>query len=297
MRNFERKSGENLSENSQNLKQNSAQNSRNFESNSQENSHNFQAKGSEVSVFVDEEFEALKREYLELSELYASELERKEGILALYDAFNAAYYGRFGEILGEILALQKKLAKAAIKNAKSAEERAQKQKIYDDIFAQEEQLKAHKNAPAPKFELDEAGESELKSLFRKAVKLCHPDMIGSADKLKHYHKVVQAHKDKDLQGLRELLWELESALANAFEDFEGDGVAADEQKERLKAMIAGLKERLECLKTELGELKNSAKYEIVSDKQGWEAFFAREKTQLENERDRLKGEVAGLRAE
>ena len=280
------------------FKPNSAKNSHNLKQNSKEfkNDKFAQETSSQtpktqggVSVFIDEELEALKNEYFNLQELYAEKLELKEEILSCYDEFNRAYYQHFGELLREILTLQKILAKNAIKNAKNEQERAEKQRIYDDINAQEEELKTQANKK-PKIQLNEADEKELKALYRRAVKLCHPDMIGSDEKIVLFRKVNEAYQNKDLQGLKEFLWELESGWANVLEDLQNENLAQNEQKERLNEMINSLKERLARLEDEIKSLQKNAHFDIVKSPKSWGAFFAKEKIQLESE-------LAGLREE
>lgn len=247
---------------------------------------------TQVNLFVDEELNALKNQYLALQEIYANDLEQKEAILSRFDDFNRAYYIHLGEILQEILALQKLLAKKAVEKAKNEEEKAQKQKIYEEIKRQEEEMKNHcQEMKKPKIQLSSEEESELKKLFKRAVKLCHPDMIGSNKKIKLFHKLNQSYKEKDLQNVKTLLWELESGWINAFEDLNEEDLAEIDDKQSLITMIENLKKQIKTLENEIKALKNNAQYDLVMNSEKWDEFFAQEKHRLKDELKTLQDEL------
>ena len=92
-----------------------------------------------------------------------------------------------------------------------------------------------------RYALNEAQQQALKTAYRKACRLCHPDIV--ADELKELaHKIMSelnvAKKKNDLARVLEILHALESG--------ESFGVASDtvDDKEQLKAKIADTKEKI-----------------------------------------------------
>lgn len=247
---------------------------------------------TQVNHFVDEELNTLKSQYLALQEIYANDLEQKEAILSRFDDFNRAYYIHLGEILQSILALQKLLAKKALKKAKNKEEKAQKQQIYEDIKRQEEEMKNHcQEMKKPKIQLNSEEEGELKKLFKRAVKLCHPDMIGSNKKIKLFHKLNQSYKEKDLQDVKNILWELESGWINTLEDLNEEDLAEIDNKQSLLTMIEKLTKQIKILENEIKTLKSNAQYDLVMNSEKWDEFFTQEKHKLEKELKTLQDEL------
>lgn len=234
------------------------------------------ATSTNLQPFVDEEWKSLKNRCKDLQEIYAELLESKEAILSTFDDFDREYYVRFGAILREILVLQKHLAKRA-----QDEER---KKLIDELNAQEDELNAQfEHTKVCKINLSTDKQNELKTLYRKGVKQCHPDAIGSDDKTKIYHKLNEAYQNNNLERLKQVIFEIENSAATIIDD-----------KESIRAMIERLKDTIQLIKAEISQLKVHSHYNIITNKTLWEKFFAKEQRNLNNELNALKKECGNL---
>lgn len=248
----------------------------NLNANSSENLGTKSATSINLQPFVDEEWESLKNRCKDLQEIYAELLESKEAILSTFDDFDREYYVRFGAILREILVLQKHLAKRA-----QDEER---KKLIDELNAQEDELNAQfEHTKVCKINLSTDKQNELKTLYRKGVKQCHPDAIGSDDKTKIYHKLNEAYQNNNLERLKQVIFEIENSAATIIDD-----------KESIRAMIERLKDTIQLIKAEISQLKVHSHYNIITNKTLWEKFFAKEQRNLNNELNALKKECGNL---
>ena len=134
-------------------------------------------------------------------------------------------------------------------------------------------------------ELNDEELAELKKIYRKASKLCHPDIV--ADELKEQaHEIMQqlneAYSRKDLKIVKEILLDLESG--NGFK------IASDAitDKELLKSKIVVMREEIEKVSVELEEIKQDEVVEIIDEIDDWDEYLESLKVQLEDEYERLK---------
>ncbi len=140
--------------------------------------------------------------------------------------------------------------------------------------------------------MNEAQQQALKTAYRKACRLCHPDIV--ADELKELaHKIMSelnvAKKKNDLARVLEILHALESG--------ESFGVASDtvDDKEQLKAKIADTKEKIRLLELAIAELEASESYQLIQAIDDKEAYFEQLKSQLEEEYRFLEQELRQLK--
>jgi (p)ppGpp synthase/HD superfamily hydrolase len=129
-------------------------------------------KKTRVEVFVDYELKALKQE-LQCLEVEFEELAvQKADIQNLINEFNYRYYQKLGNLIGQKLRVR-------LSALEDIEEKSQEQKeTYEEAKRDYEEFKKHQEEQAkqqlPK--LSSEDEQELKELYRKACKLCHPDI-------------------------------------------------------------------------------------------------------------------------
>ena len=143
-----------------------------------------------------------------------------------------------------------------------------------------------------RYELSDEELAELKRVYRKASKLCHPDIV--ADDLKeHAQEIMQqlneAYHRKDLKAVKDILFNLESG--NGFT--KSSDVITD--KELLKAKIAVMKERIKEVSAEIEEIKQDEVFKLIQEIGDWSEYFERLKAQLKDEYRRLKEKRDKLR--
>ncbi|PID77541.1 MAG: hypothetical protein CSB24_00870 [Deltaproteobacteria bacterium] len=147
----------------------------------------FLARHSAVTTYNDPEVAALKMELQGLEKRLADLRGERDELMHSIGDFNRQYNLRLGGVLSEIFKLKMMIAGAAEaaytgieeevrEKLKETREKAQQwyQQFHDDYQAEQEK-------PEPK-KLDDKDLKRLKAAYRKASRLCHPDMV--ADELK-----------------------------------------------------------------------------------------------------------------
>ena len=142
------------------------------------------------------------------------------------------------------------------------------------------------------YELDKEQEQELKTAYRKASRLCHPDIVDDGLKDQAHNMMTElnlARKKKDLQRVKEILYALQS----------GDGfdVASDtlQDKDLLKSKIANTKAKIDALAVEINKLEVSDIYKNIQGIDDRDAYFENLKAQLEEEYARLEKELSQIK--
>ena len=213
-------------------------------------------------------------EYLR-EELGERESEKTELDKLIHD-FNIRHQQECGRLIIQLLTLRKdKLKKKADTDFewKHAYDKAGKafhdyQKIFDAA-----QIESQWN-------LSDDEQTELKDLFRKASKCCHPDMVeddledeaGAA-----FHELKSAYNQNDLNRVREI-WE---SLENEKQINVSSPTSQDMKKIQME--IVRLKSQLNIVKSDLKELKDSQAFIQVVLLDDWDEYFEEKKRKLEQE--------------
>lgn len=135
-----------------------------------------------------------------------------------------------------------------------------------------------------RFELSEDEKKELKQLYRKASKLCHPDIVPNELKeqaMRLMQQLNEAYSKKDLTGIQKILFSLESG--------NGFVVASDSinDKELLKLKISEIREKIDETLSELAEITATDTFSILAENEDLENYFEGIKHALEEEQTRL----------
>jgi len=135
-----------------------------------------------------------------------------------------------------------------------------------------------------RYELSEEEQNELKKCFRKAVKLCHPDIVS--DELKSKAQAIiqelnNAYKKKDLNKVKEILFNLENNMSFI--------LASDSinNREILEMKIVDIRERIYVVKQEIDELKEDETFNIIHEIDDWDVYFSKKKEKLEERYEAL----------
>ena len=183
----------------------------------------------------------------------------------LIHEFGIRHNKELGEIILKILWLRKKKAKGTPKQTEA-------EKDFEDYSKQYQISKNEKIA-----DLTEAEQKELKQKYRKASKLCHPDMVNDdqkelADKL--FAELNAAYESNDLKRVKEILAQLEKG------DFFVSKSDAINKKQLMKVEIEKLRLRIKQLKVELYAIKQSEAYKTISSIDNWDEYFSSVKQKL-----------------
>ena len=214
---------------------------------------------SDIAKILEAEVNALSNEKADLEKLIHE--------------FGIRHNNELGELIIKILGFMRKKAKGTPKQEEA-------EKDYNDYSREYEITKDEKIA-----ELTEEELKELKQKYRKASKLCHPDVVSEEQKElanKLFTELNAAYERNDLQRVREILENLERG------DFFVSKSDAINEKKLLKTEIEKLRLRIEDLKLQLRVIKESEAYSTISTIDNWDIYFASTKQKLTKQIDEMQ---------
>ena len=220
----------------------------------------------QLTAYNDPEIEGLRLEAKSLEAELNTLSDEKADLEKQIHEFGVRHNNELGELIVKILGYRKR-------KAKGTSEEAEAEKDYSDYNREYEASKDEKIA-----ELTEDEQKELKRLYRKASKLCHPDVVGDeqkelADKL--FAELNAAYERNDLQKVREILENLEKG--NFFVS-KSDTIT---EKQLMKAEIERMRMKINELKSQLQSIKESEAYSTISKITDWDAYFKTTKEKLQ----------------
>jgi len=245
----------------------------------------FIEKFKRIIIYEDAEIPILKLVLTAFEIQLTSLQDEKIEIEKTIRSFTIRHDKELGELVVSILKIKRDRLKAKSKNDES------KKAEYEEA---EKDYKEYKHdAEAAKKEhiidLTKEQEKEIKSKYRRASKLCHPDLVVEElkDKAQRmFQRLVDAYEHNDLDTVSEILERLEKD--NWF-------VPKSEiinQKALLKAQISELGMNLRELVVEIINIKNSDTYQTINRIKNWETYFKETRENLESQLRELEEENA-----
>ena len=228
---------------------------------------------SGLSVYIDPEIDGLKLEAKSLEAKLNKLSDEKADLEKLIHEFGVRHNKELGELILKILKFRKNKAKGTTKETEAEED----YKNYSEEF---EISKNEKIA-----ELTEEELHEIKKKYRKASKLCHPDVVSQeqkelADKL--FTELNAAYERNDLEKVKEILENLEKG------NFFVTKSDAINEKQLMKTEIEKLKMRIRELQQEMQSIKESDAYKTISGIDDWDEYFASTKEKLTQQINELE---------
>lgn len=226
------------------------------------------------------EYNALKEEKKKIKQSIAK-IETKLGCL---DEFSDEYEEQYEEYLtlNEDLACKEYELQVKRKEAKEAKEAlygdADHEKYQDAKQESEAFQKGYEEVISEDSpDLDETQQKELVTLFRKACRLCHPDIVSEELKAKAHEIMSElnaARANRDLSRVKEILHSLLTGKSFS--------VASDTifDKELLRLKIQAIKETIRTLESEIQDLESSEANAIISESGDKDDYFESLKAQL-----------------
>ncbi len=227
-------------------------------------------------------------------------IEEFEKVLEDIDEDNENYdeiFATYKELQEELGKLEKEIEeqeeslskiKEEIDNNEVFEEYQDIKKQYEQFYYNYEDIKQQQSDV---YDITNEQKSELKKIWKKACKLCHPDIV--IDKFKEKaHAIMQALNDayskKDIVKVQEILSNLENGLT--FE-IESDNI---NDKELLKEKIKQYKKNILELENEIEDLKHDETYQIIQEIDDVDLYFEELKSELQSEKDKLEKESKSI---
>lgn len=237
------------------------------------------AKG--VQVYEYPEVSALRIEIKFLEQQLTEQISQKMEIEKQIHHFNIRYQQELGYLIKELLRLRKeRLEKKA---EKSPEKRDEFEEAFDDYESY--QRFYHESIEKNLIELTSEENKELKDIFRKSCRLCHPDVIS--DEFKNeaqdfFIRLKDAYEHNDLNRVKKIFHDL---MQGKIPDKGFDSIT---DKQRLRIVITRLKGDIQAIKDHIQDLKQSEAYQTFSNLDDWEFYFSEIKIKLECEIEFMK---------
>ena len=233
----------------------------------------FLSTNNKVAFYNDPEIEALRFEAKGLEKLIQLRSEEKAELDKLIFEFSVRHSHELGELILKILEYRKAQSKGT-----PHEEEAEKE--YEDFNANYETTKDENIELLNDEEL-----KELKSNYRKASKLCHPDVVNDSQKdlaNKIFIELNEAYEKNNLVRVQEIL--------DGFVNGKAFTSKADviSIKQELQSELKRLKMRLEELNMIIDGIKTSATYNKIVSIANWDNYFQETKQELQEQLNELE---------
>ncbi|MEO9021221.1 MAG: DnaJ domain-containing protein [Ginsengibacter sp.] len=227
---------------------------------------------SGLSVYIDPEIDGLKLEAKSLEAKLNKLSDEKADLEKLIHEFGVRHNKELGELIFKILKFRKNKAKGTPKETEAEEDYKNYSKEFE--ISKNEKI----------IDLSEEELKEIKKKYRKASKLCHPDVVSEeqkemADKL--FTELNAAYERNDLEKVKEILGNLEK------ENFFVNKSDAITEKQLMKTEIEKLKIRINELQQELLLIKESDAYKTISGISDWDIYFKETREKLEEKAKEL----------
>ena len=227
----------------------------------------------QVSVYVDPEIEALRFEAKALEAQLQQLSNEKAELDKVVHEFGVRHNHELGKLIIKILQYRKK-------QSEGTPQYEEAEKEYEDFYTNYEATKNKKIAI-----LTEEEQKELKACYRKASKLCHPDVVNESQK-EAAHRIFMelnaAYEKNDLKRVIEILESLQQGKA-----FTSKADTANE-KLTLQVELERLRTRLDELNKEIVEIKTSETYQSIINITDWDEYFTKTKQELQERLNELE---------
>jgi len=235
--------------------------------------NDFVSKFRTLTVYVDSEIAAMRLEIKALGLQISSLEDEKNEIEKLLFAFNNRYILELGELMRKILFIRKEKlneeAKQDDAKTKEAEEAGADYEDFNQSYEENKNEHIH--------ELTEQQQSDLKQKYRKASKLCHPDVVNEAQSEQAkivFQNLKNAYDKNDLETVSQILSELENGMFS-------DKASEINEKQEMTATIKQLRINRDKIEQEIITMKQSAIYQMIIEIQDWDKYFNEKKISLE----------------
>jgi len=226
-----------------------------------------------VTIYIDPEIEAIRFEAKAIQIQIQQLNDEKSELEKIIHEYNVRHNEELGELIIKILKYRKE-------KYKGTPQETETKKDYDDFFENYETTKEEKIAT-----LTDEEKKELKDKYRRASKLCHPDVVEDEQKAeahKIFSELSAAYERNDLKRVSEILENLEQGTA-----FKSK-VDTTNEKNSLLAELERLRQLLKELTEEILVIKSSETFLNIANIKDWDSYFAQTKNELQNQLNELK---------
>ena len=243
-----------------------------------------------IQKYEDQTIGFLKKEIKRLQSVYNKLIIIKSEIEKLIFEFDNQLTIATSELILKILKKKSEKLSEAIKNSFIIDkELKRKVKDYEDTIKDFKDYETRFIQSKKQIELNDSEKKELKEKYRKASKLCHPDVTNLSESVanKIFNELNQAYKENNLSKVNEILNKLENNLDLSDQSSYHLNIT---EKDKLEKMIEGLKNSINKIRNEIRELKKSKTYKLAYDNKDWNAYFIRMKLELQEQLNNLEND-------
>ena len=177
------------------------------------------------------------------------------------------------------------------KSEGSGKNREQRKNEYDEAKKEYEEFKddyeyTKDSGLIP--ELSEEEQKELKSLYRRASWLCHPDKVAEIDKKRAqlaFVELTETYQRNNLKALQKIFEYLKNGEIFA------DRTATISEEDALKREIIHLRLQIEKILGQIKQLVSTSAWRTITSIEDWDQYFDDQKCKLEAEIKLMKAEL------
>jgi hypothetical protein len=227
----------------------------------------------QISFYIDPEIEAIRFEAKTLETKIQQLSDEKAELEKIIHEFSVRHNKELGELILKILQYRKE-------QHKDTPQEQEAEKDYEDFYTNYESTKDEQIAS-----LTEDEQKELKEKYRRASKLCHPDVVDE-EQNEEAHKIFTelntAYERNDLQRVSEILENLRQGKTfTSKSDITNEKVSLQAELERLRILLNELTKEITVIKT-------SETFEKITNIQDWDEYFTNTKQQLREQLNQLE---------
>lgn len=237
-----------------------------------------------LSKYTDPEVEALQNQIKRLKNEITLASDEIADIEKLIHDFSIRHAIELGVIIRKLLNLRMQKLEQEQNGSET------KQREYEDAKSEYESYnhQYERNVAEKRFNLTDEQQKELKAKYRKATKLCHPDLVDEKlNKLAEevFKELQKAYEENDLDRVSEIYEMLDKG------DMFMQKLDEIDEAEKLKADIRYLEDSLSILKMKLNELKISEPYILIASISDWDEYFTSTRDKLQYELESIQKEL------
>jgi hypothetical protein len=227
-----------------------------------------------LATAIDYELFALRLEVRSLEVQVGSLQDELTDIEKIICSFEVRYRQEVGELLARLLLQQREKAR---QEAEAEPQNETKQQAYKQAQQDYEQYQQHEaTKKIRQITLNEPDLQTLKSAYRQASKMCHPDLVADEYKAEAEQVFIAldlAYKEQDLPTVQRILANLQQG------HFKSQATATESEK--LRHALVRLRRREEELLAQIFALKASKTYTLIQGIEDWNSYFADLKAKYE----------------
>ncbi len=238
-------------------------------------------KFSSLIVYEDKEIQGLKLELKLLEKELLSLSCELEEYHSQINSFNSKYHKELGLLIEEVLILREEYFEYLYNDDKKRYEYEYFEAKKDFESFHEEIKKFRLDTP---FELSKKEKIELKRLYKKASRLCHPDIIEDEKKEEAqeiFKELNAAYQQNDIKKVSDILNHL---LRGENFSFDSD-VLFD--RNILKNKIEMARDKIKVVTTEIEVIKRDSTYNLINSIENLEEYIYEMKKELKDEKEAI----------